>query len=103
MQRSLYIDLFPTLRASLYNFKISSNRPPLLIIHLPSLLITYPSMGTSSTGVDPHNVLETKIISQRNIHNLDSHRNKLPTLIAYIRFVTTRPNLVIISQIDIET
>lgn len=48
-------------------------------------------------------MLESKVVSQSNINNLDSHGNKLPTFIADISFVTTCSNIVVVSQIDIET
>lgn len=47
-------------------------------------------------------MLEAQVVSQRYVHNLDSHGNERPTFVADVRFVAACPDLVIICQIDIE-
>jgi hypothetical protein len=103
MQRSLHIDLFRSLSATSNELQISCNSSSLLVIHLPSLLIANPRVGSSSSRINPHNVFEAEIIPQSNIDDFYSHRNELPALITDIRFVTTGSDLVVIRQINIET
>jgi hypothetical protein len=57
---------------------------------------------TSSPRVNPHNVLESKILLQCHIYNLDCHRHKLPTLVADGSLVATCPDVIIVRQIDVE-
>lgn len=45
---------------------------------------------------------ESKVLTQRHVDDPDSHCNKLPALVADIRLVTARSDVVIICQIDIE-
>jgi len=103
VERPLHINTLATLSSALNNLKISSDSSPLLVIHLPSFLVTHPCVSSSSSRVYPHNVLEAKIITQCHINNLDSHSDELPAFIADIGLVTACPNVIVIGQIDIET
>lgn len=102
VQRPLDIDLFATLRATLDYFQVVCYGPALLVIHRPSLLVAHPSVGTSSSRVHPHDVVEAKVVSQSHINNFDGHGHELPAFVADSSLVTACSNVVVISQIDIE-
>lgn len=102
MQRPLDIYFFATLRATLDYFQVVCYGPALLIVHRPGLLVAHPSVGTSSSRVHPHDVVEAKVVSQSHVDNLDGHGHELPALVADGGLVTACSNVVVISQIDIE-
>lgn len=102
MQWSLNIDSLSPLCPALYDLEIPSNRSSLLIVHQSSLLVANPGVSSSSSRVDPHDMLETKIVSQRNINHFDCHSNELPALIADVGFVTAGANIIVIRQIYIK-
>ena len=102
MERPPNINLLPALRTTLNDLEIAGDGLPFLIVHVPGLLVAHPCVGSSSSGVDPHDVLEPKIIPQGDIDNLDRHSHELPALVANIGLVATSSNIVIISQVDIE-
>lgn len=45
---------------------------------------------------------ESEILSQRNIHDLDSNRDKLPALLANVGLVATRSHIIVVCKINIE-
>lgn len=47
-------------------------------------------------------MLETKVLTQRNVYYSDSHRDELPAFYADVGLVTASPDVVVIRQIDIE-
>ena len=59
-------------------------------------------MGSSSPRVYPHYVLETEVVPQRSIYNLDRHGHEVPALVTNIGFVAACPYLVIVRQVYIK-
>ena len=47
-------------------------------------------------------MLESEILTQGDVHDLDCHRDELPALDTDVGLVTARSDVVIIRQIDIE-
>lgn len=94
--------LLATLCTTFENLQVSCHSPPLLVLHSPRLLIADPGVGTTSTRVNPHNVLEAEIVTQRLVYHLNSHSDELPALDADICLVAACPNIIVICQIDIE-
>jgi hypothetical protein len=47
-------------------------------------------------------MLESEIIPQSYVDNLDSHRNELPTFITDVCLVAASSNVIVVSQINIE-
>jgi hypothetical protein len=103
VQRSLDSNLLTTLRASLQNLKIAGNGLSLLVIKVTRFPVAYPSVGTTTTGVHPHDVLETEVITQSHIDDLDGHCDELPALVADVGLVAARTDIVVIRKIYIET
>lgn len=102
VQWSPDVHLLATLCTTFEDLQVSCDGPPLLVLHGPRLLIADPGVGTTPTRVDPHDMLEAEIVTQCLVYHLDGHSDELPTLDADIRLVATRPDVVIICQIDIE-
>ena len=102
MQWSFDVDFLPALRPTFYDFEVSCHSSSLVIIHGSSALIADPGMGSSTARVDPHDVLEAKVVSQGCIYDFDSHSDKRPTFVADVGFVAAGSDLVIVCQIDIE-
>ena len=73
-----------------------------LSVHVSCLLVAHPGMGSSSSRVDPHDVLEPKVVSQGDIDDLDCHSHELPALVANIGLIAAGSDIVIVSQINIE-
>lgn len=103
VQRSPDINLLPALRTALDDFEVASNSFTLLVVHVSRLLVANPGVSSSSSRVDPHDVFESKIISQCDIYHLDGHSHELPAFVADVRLVAASSDIVVISQIDIET
>lgn len=102
MQRSFHIHLLPTLRSTFDDFQISCNSLPLLVVHVSGSSVADPGVSTSSTGVDPHDVLKPKVVPQSYIDYFDRHGDEAPTFVADVRLVAARSNLVIVRQIDVK-
>lgn len=102
VQWSPHVDLLPALSATADYLEVSGDRPTLLVVHRPRLLVAYPGVCTSSSRIHPHDMLEAKVLAQRHIHYLDSHGDELPTAVADIGLVAARTDLVVVRQIDIE-
>lgn len=102
VQRPPQIDLLTTLAATLDHLQIPSDGPALLVLHRPRLLVAHPGVGTSASGVYPHDVFEAEILPQGRVDDLDRHDHEPPALGADVRLVAARPDLVVVRQIDIE-
>ena len=102
MQWPSDIDLLPALRTSLDHLEVSRNRPPLLIIHAPHLLVTHPRVSTSPSRVHPHDMLKPEIFTQRHINDFDRHGDELPALDANVGVVAACSDVIVVRQIDIE-
>ena len=102
MQRPPHIDLLPALRTALDHLQITSNRPPLLVIHSPRLLVADPGVGTTSTRVHPHDVAEAKVLAEGEVDNLDGHGHELPAFVADVGLVAAGTDVIVVCQIDIE-
>ena len=102
VQWAFYVDFLPALRTALDDFEVSRNGSPFLIIHGSGTLIADPGVRASTTRVDPHDVLETEIVSQRGVDDFDSHSDERPTLVTDVGFIAAGSDLVVICQIDIE-
>ena len=48
-------------------------------------------------------MLETKVVSQGDINDLDCHCNKLPALVADVCLVAAGSYIIVICQVNIET
>ena len=59
-------------------------------------------MSASSPGVHPQDVLEPKVLPERRVDHLDRHGHEGPALVAYIRFVAARADLIVVCEIDVE-
>jgi hypothetical protein len=103
VQWPLDINLLPALCTSLNYLEVPRDRPPLTVIHRPSLLIANPCVSSTTPRVHPHNMLKPKVVPQRHIHDLDRHCNELPAPNTDIRLVAAGSNIIVIRQIDIET
>ena len=85
-----------TLRAAANDLKISGNSSPFLIVHGSCFLVADPGVSTSPARVDPHDVLETKVVPQCDVDDLDSHGHELPAIVAYICLVAARSDIVVV-------
>lgn len=102
MQWPPHVDLLPTLRTPLQHLQVSRDSPPLLIIHEARLAVTHPGVGATSARVDPHDVLEAKVLAQGGVGDLDGHGYELPALEADVGLVAAGTDVVVVGQIDIE-
>lgn len=102
MQWPLHIHLLSTLSTSLEYLQITGNGPSFLVFHSSCLLVAHPRVCTTTTRVNPHDMLEAKILSQRNIDHLDSHGYELPAFDANVGLVATCSDVVVVCKIDIE-
>ncbi len=59
-------------------------------------------MSSSSSRVDPHDVLKAKVFPQRCINYLDGHSDERPAFVTDIGFLTTCTYLVIVGQVNVE-
>lgn len=102
MQRPLDIDLFPALVAAAQQLQIASNGPALLIVHFSCPLVADPAMRASASRVDPQQMLETKVFSERHVNDLDGHGDKSPALLTDASATATRANLVVVRHVNIK-
>lgn len=102
VQRSPDVHLLATLCTTFEDLQISCHGPPLLVFHSPRLLIADPGVGATSTRVDPHDVLESEVLAQCLVYDLNSHGHELPTLDTNVCLVAACPNVIVICKIDIE-
>jgi hypothetical protein len=58
-------------------------------------------MDSSSSREDPKDVLETEVLTQGSVENVNSSLHEFPTLDAYISARAACTNLIVISHIDI--
>ena len=66
-------------------------------------IVTHPTMNPTSSGIEPLDVLELKIVVQGSIDRFDRHVHVLPTNGTNVGTVTTTiPDVVIIGQINIQ-
>ena len=68
----------------------------------PRRLVADPAMDTSPTRVDPHNVLEPKVLPECALTHFHGAGHVLPALLADRRALAARPDVVIVRKIDIE-
>jgi hypothetical protein len=101
MQWSSNIDPLAILGAA-EDIHVSRNGRPHLVVHGASLLVADPSVGTTTTRVHPHDVLEAKVLSQGRVDDFYGHGHELPALVADIDLVAARSHVVVVCQIDIE-
>lgn len=59
-------------------------------------------MSTSSARVYPEDVLETEVFTETSVNHFDSHGHESPAFVAYVCFVATSADFIIIRQIEIE-
>lgn len=97
-----HIHLLTALRTTLYHLKVTGNSPSLLVVQAADLLVAHPGVCTSATGVNPHDVLEAKVVSQRRVDDLDRHGHECPALVADVGLVAAGTNVVVVRQVDIE-
>lgn len=96
------IDLAGCLLASLDDFQIPNDGLSLLHGQFSCSLIGNPTMHTSSTRIDPEQVLEPKIFSQHTVNDLDGNGHEFPALSADITTATTRSDFIVICHINIK-
>ena len=102
MQRSLDVNLLPTLRPPFNQLQISSYCLPPRIVHLPCSLIAHPSVCSSPPRVNPHDMFEPEIVPQRRIDYFDRHGDELPALVADVGFGAACSDLIVIRQVYIK-
>ena len=59
-------------------------------------------MSTSSARVYPEDMLETEVFAKTSVNHFDGHGHEGPAFVAYVCFVATCADLIIIRQIEIE-
>ena len=99
---SLQIDLFAALYSTFDHFQIPRESLPSLVVHVPGSFIAYPCVCSSSTRINPHNVPEPEVFSQRRIYHLDRHSDKRPAPLADLCFVATSAYLVVVCQVYVK-
>lgn len=102
MQRSPDVDLLAAFVAASQKLEVSSNRSAFLVVHFSCSLVTDPCVSTSPSGVNPEDMLEAKVFSQRSIDDFDGHCDESPTLLANVGAGTASSDLIVICHIDIK-
>jgi len=65
-------------------------------------LVRHPAMDTTTTRVDPEQVLEAKVLAQRRVQHLDGRDHETPALVADGGTLAARADVVVVRQVDIE-
>ena len=102
VQRPLDVNLLPTMRSTFDNLQIASESLSFVIIHIPGSLIAHPSVSSSSSWINPHNVAKSEVLPQCNVHHFNSHGHERPAFMTDICFVATCSYLVVVCEIYIK-
>mmetsp|Transcript_25024 Transcript_25024/g.62547 ORF Transcript_25024/g.62547 Transcript_25024/m.62547 type:complete len:435 (+) Transcript_25024:215-1519(+) len=73
-----------------------------LIGQLARALVADPAVDTAAPRVNPQQVLESKVVPQALIHNLDGNCHEGPALIADVGGGATRAHVVVVRHVDVE-
>lgn len=102
MERPFHIDFLATLCSTFNYLQIPCERFSFLIVHYSRPFVANPGMCSSSPRIDPHDMLESKIFSQRCINDLDGHCDEGPAFVADVCFSAAGTYLVVIRQIYVK-
>ena len=59
-------------------------------------------MNTTTTWINPQEILESEVFSHRSIDNFKSHSHKWPTFATNVCTITAWPNVIIISHVNVK-
>lgn len=102
VQWPLQVHPLTGLRASTHDLQVVGDGPAPVVGKFAGSRVADPGVRTTTTRIDPHDVLETKVLAQRGIHDFDCHRDECPAFRADVSFRTASADVVVICQINIE-
>lgn len=85
-----------------HHLKVARDGLPLLVVQGPCLLVADPGVDTTTTRVNPEDVIVAKVLPQGRLQDFDGHGREFPALAADVGLVAACSDVVIVCQVDIE-